>query len=131
MDETLCFMVLVPNIPVRTCRHTQTSKAAGLCGAPVCPNHTETDRGSLSFTRRLKQQERGTWSEAHSERGRGGKREKCTPLFSAIVIFPIFIHLLLVLVINVCSLNDAFLVSSDKRERQTGTAFRQRRIVNR
>lgn len=54
--------------PVHKHRHMQTSKAARLCGAPVCPRHTETDRGSLSFTRRLKQQERVTWSETHREK---------------------------------------------------------------
>lgn len=57
--------------------YTQTSKAARLCGAPVCPRHTEKDRGSLSFARRLKQQERVTWSETQRESEReSGKRER-------------------------------------------------------
>ena len=55
--------------------HTETSKATRLCGAPVCPRHTETDRGSLSFTRRLKQQERVTWSETCREKEVEGNRE--------------------------------------------------------
>lgn len=75
MEEMVCCMVPVPK---DTHTHTQSSKAARLCGAPVCPRHTETDRGSLSFTRRLKQWDRVTWSETRRERGRG--RQECSAI---------------------------------------------------
>ena len=49
MDEMVCSMVPVPKHPLFTHKDTctQTSKAARLCGAPVCPRHTETDRASF------------------------------------------------------------------------------------
>lgn len=55
-------------IPNKPFQHTQSSKAARLCGAPVCPRHTEADRASLSFSRRLKQQD-----TEHGELSRGGR----------------------------------------------------------
>lgn len=83
IDEIVRFMVPVPKDTHRhTCIHisvytqTKSSKAARLCGAPVCPRHTETDKASLLFTKRLKQQENITWSETHREQE--GEREKWT-----------------------------------------------------
>lgn len=67
-----------PQRHTHTHTNTQTSKAARLCGVPQCPIHTETDRGSLSFTRRLKQQEKVTWSETHREREEEGDGGVCS-----------------------------------------------------